>query len=582
MAQVNSLICWGGRLGKTVSISATADVVTLTNHGNRNGSKRWPSGTLPAELSVLVPVYTRSTGQNTFTLHTSEADAIAGTGQITFAGSSTYAAVTLKSDFIVTSANLAAYSVDISRYGDPGSERIYDGVVSWNSGRSGASPYDIEVCEIGEPFSDILTAVFEVTVPSARNVITTEIGADFEAGTKGIRSAAFHSGNFPALTLDTMSLGTGYVLYNSAVTTGSLFKMTRYRDTLDGAIVMNKANASVTVTDLGVQCRLYNCQVIGAAASVVGYGMNLRSALGEAVNNLFYGFATGASFGSSQLGLYFVNNTVTKCTAAFSAASTVKGFFYNNISRGNTTDWPTQPTNLEGASNNAGAAGAAWVTGSGTRVTIETTDFANFAGNDFKAASSSSPQVEGGIAPYGAPLDDIAGHVRPDYITGSGTTPVTAGSFVTGVVYSITTVGTTDFTAIGASANTVGVEFRATGAGSGTGTATPQAKYDIGCFEFDHGYGPWPSTHTLELTGVPSGSEVRCYTGLKDGSAVEIGGTETTTGSSFSFTHSSAGVSGFVHIIHPNYAIQEFDYTYQATNVSIPVQIPADRWYNNP
>ena len=404
----------------------------------------------------------------------------------------------MKSSLVFTGA-------DLSRYDNT---RIYDGLVSWNNGRSGASPYDIEVAEIGESFSDILTAVFEVTVPSARNVITTEIGADFEAGTKGIRSAAFHSGNFPALTLDTMALGTGYVLYNGSITTGSLYKMTRYRDTLDGAIVMNKANASVTVTDLGVQCRLYNCQVIGAAASVVGVGTNLRSALGEAVNNLFYGFATGASFGSSQLGLYFVNNTVTKCTAAFSAASTVKGFFYNNISRGNTTDWPTQPTNLEGASNNAGAAGAAWVTGSGTRVTIETTDFANFAGNDFKAASSSSPQVEGGIAPYGAPLDDIAGHVRPDYITGSGTTPVTAGSFVTGVVYSITTVGTTDFTAIGASANTVGVEFRATGAGSGTGTATPQAKYDIGCFEFDHGYGPWPSTHTLTLTNVVVGSRV--------------------------------------------------------------------------
>lgn len=508
MSQVNSLVCWGGRLGKTVSISATTDVVTLTNHGNRDGSKRWPSGTLPAELNVLTPVYTRSTGQNTFTLHTSESDAIAGTGQITFAGSATYAAVTLKSDFIITPANLAAYGVDISRYGDPGSERIYDGVVSWNSGRSGASPYDIEVCEFGEPFSDILTAVFEVTVPSARNVITTEIGADFEAGTKGIRSAAFHSGNFPALTLDTMALGTGYVLYNGSITTGSLYKMTRYRDTLDGIILLNKSNASITATDLGVQCRLYNCQIIGAAPSVVGVGLNMRSALGEAVNNLFYGFQTGSTFSSSQLGLFYVNNTVTKCVNAFSATSTVRGFFYNNISRGNTTDWPTQPTNLEGASNNAGAAGAAWVTGSGTRVTIETTDFANFAGNDFKAASSSSPQVEGGIAPYGAPLDDIAGHVRPDYITGSGTTPVTAGSFVTGVVYSITTVGTTDFTAIGASANTVGVEFRATGAGSGTGTATPQAKYDIGCFEFDHGYGPWPSTHTLTLTNVVVGSRV--------------------------------------------------------------------------
>lgn len=495
------MVCFGGLNGKTVTFTDAGDVVNLTNHGVRPGLACFfqnSGGALPTGLTANQLYYAKQgADQNKFLLYPTQADAIAGTNQVTFNGTGS-GTTKVKSSLVFTGA-------DLSRYDNT---RIYDGLVSWNNGRSGASPYDIEVAEIGESFSDILTAVFEVTVPSARNVITTEIGADFEAGTKGIRSAAFHSGNFPALTLDTMALGTGYVLYNGSITTGSLYKMTRYRDTLDGAIVMNKANASVTVTDLGVQCRLYNCQVIGAAASVVGVGTNLRSALGEAVNNLFYGFATGASFGSSQLGLYFVNNTVTKCTAAFSAASTVKGFFYNNISRGNTTDWPTQPTNLEGASNNAGASGVAWVTGSGTRVTIETTDFANFAGNDFKAASSSSPQVEGSIAPYGAPLDDIAGHVRPDYITGSGTTPVTAGSFVTGVVYSITTVGTTDFTAIGASANTVGVEFRATGAGSGTGTATPQAKYDIGCFEFDHGYGPWPSTHTLTLTNVVVGSRV--------------------------------------------------------------------------
>jgi len=49
---------------------------------------------------------------------------------------------------------------------------------------------------------------------------------------------------------------------------------------------------------------------------------------------------------------------------------------------------------------------------------------------------------------------------------------ITAGSFVTGTKYTIVTVGTTDFTAIGAASNTVGVAFTATGAGSGTGTAT--------------------------------------------------------------------------------------------------------------
>jgi len=47
----------------------------------------------------------------------------------------------------------------------------------------------------------------------------------------------------------------------------------------------------------------------------------------------------------------------------------------------------------------------------------------------------------------------------------------TAGSFAPGATYTILSVGTTDFTAIGASSNTVGVTFIATGIGSGTGTA---------------------------------------------------------------------------------------------------------------
>jgi hypothetical protein len=51
-------------------------------------------------------------------------------------------------------------------------------------------------------------------------------------------------------------------------------------------------------------------------------------------------------------------------------------------------------------------------------------------------------------------------------------TAVTAGSFVTGTVYRILTVGTTDFTLIGAASSAVGVCFKATGAGTGSGTAT--------------------------------------------------------------------------------------------------------------
>ena len=49
--------------------------------------------------------------------------------------------------------------------------------------------------------------------------------------------------------------------------------------------------------------------------------------------------------------------------------------------------------------------------------------------------------------------------------------PLGAGSFVPGAAYKIVTVGTTDYTLIGAKSNTVGLIFTATGAGTGNGTA---------------------------------------------------------------------------------------------------------------
>jgi hypothetical protein len=56
----------------------------------------------------------------------------------------------------------------------------------------------------------------------------------------------------------------------------------------------------------------------------------------------------------------------------------------------------------------------------------------------------------------------------------------TAGSFIIGDSYLITSIGTTNFQTIGATSNTVGIHFIATGVGTGTGTAqfsrTVQAK----------------------------------------------------------------------------------------------------------
>jgi len=56
------------------------------------------------------------------------------------------------------------------------------------------------------------------------------------------------------------------------------------------------------------------------------------------------------------------------------------------------------------------------------------------------------------------------------YVT--STNPIrNAGSFVVGTNYQILTVGTTDYTLIGAANNTIGTVFTATGTGAGTGTA---------------------------------------------------------------------------------------------------------------
>lgn len=62
---------------------------------------------------------------------------------------------------------------------------------------------------------------------------------------------------------------------------------------------------------------------------------------------------------------------------------------------------------------------------------------------------------------------------------------VTAGSFVVGQYYTIRSVGTTDFTLIGAVANTVGVLFQATGVGSGTGVGIDQAAATTGLASLD-------------------------------------------------------------------------------------------------
>jgi hypothetical protein len=75
---------------------------------------------------------------------------------------------------------------------------------------------------------------------------------------------------------------------------------------------------------------------------------------------------------------------------------------------------------------------------------------------------------------------------QPVWITPSGSigsypalVTINAGSFVIGEAYTITTIGNTDFTLIGAASNTVGISFVATGTGTGTGTANTSPRITV-------------------------------------------------------------------------------------------------------
>jgi hypothetical protein len=503
LATVYSLVCFGGRTGKTVTFTDAGDVVNLTNHGLIDGTGIVFSnsgGALPPGLTAGTAYYSKQgADSNKFTLWT---DATLTT-QVTFTGTGS-GTHTVKSLYFT---NLT--TDQLARYGSPGSERIYDGLISWNTARAGASAYDTEICEIGEQFIEITSSDFSITVPSAASTVTTSVN--------GVRTNAFHAGSY----LD------GYIFKRNESGANPAIVLSQYRSKLDGFTVLvagvGYSNSGVSLS--GPQSECTRMFAVGRFDGN-GNGFQASTALVSINNCVSIGWNRGIYVVQyNAKGAMIANNLCAKNTTGItgSATTNIPGFYYNNISIGNTTNWGTA-TGQEGASNNYGlGSDTIWTTSGGTSLTIATTDFVDYTNNDFHPALSTSPQVETGVEFYGAYPYDIANDVRPNYID-----------------------GTTD-------------------------------AYDGGPYEFDHGNGLKPETHTIDFSGLVAGSQVVVYT---TGTTTEKTRNDS-TGTTLSWDAAAPGVTVDYTVMKAGYLpIHITGVALTATSTPIVIEQQLDRAYS--
>jgi len=89
----------GTGTGTTVTYTNATNLVNLTAHGYVDGQGPFllanSGGALPAELSAVTEYWVNANDANSFTLHTSEADALAGTSIVAFTDDGTGTNTTL-------------------------------------------------------------------------------------------------------------------------------------------------------------------------------------------------------------------------------------------------------------------------------------------------------------------------------------------------------------------------------------------------------------------------------------------------------------------------------------------------------
>jgi len=400
MATVYSLVCFGGLSGKAVTFTDAGDVVNLSNHGLRQGVTGVvfsTTGSLPTGIAAGTTYYPRDDADaSKFTIYATKADALAGTNQVTFSGTGS-GTHTVKSAYM-----LGLTSEQLARYGSAGSERIYGGIIAWNTARgTETNAFDDEVCELGEEFSEATTTDLNIALPCSSALIVTKVN--------GIRTSAWHQG----------LIGKGFIFSRRANSSTTAYIVSMYRCTSDGFTV---AITGTGYTNNGIALSspnsiALNMIAIGRPDILTGLGIGINSPGAAAINCISVYWGLGLRFSQYTYNLMACHCLATKNTTGFSGTATtnIRGFLYNNVSIANVTNWAVM-TGIEGASGNFGLdTDDIPVTGSGTVGVIDETDFQDFSSNLFYPSASSSPQVDSGSPFYGRPSIDIADQARPNY-----------------------------------------------------------------------------------------------------------------------------------------------------------------------
>jgi len=329
------------------------------------------------------------------------------------------------------------------------------------TGSSGASSYSGGVLNVPTYTATGLGAVTAIGVTTANGVSGTSSGGTTPNLT--ITLGAITPTSINGLPV---SLGYGSISSNTAIGVGALSStsLTGIQNTANGYYALNQNTTGSSNTANGMAALSYNTTGIQNTANGMSALYHNTTGIQNTANgmNALYYNTTGSSNAANGLNALYYNTTGIQNTA-----NGMSALYYNTTGIQNTANGMSALYhNTTGSSNAANGMNALY---------YNTTGSSN-AANGYNALYYNTTGYSNTADGYNAlyqnttGIQNTANGVQALYDLGS---VQTAGAFNVGTSYTIATIGTTDFTLIGASANTVGVTFTATGVGTGTGTATP-------------------------------------------------------------------------------------------------------------